>query len=318
VTRDLILGTRGSPLAIAQSQWFARLLTASTGRGVQLVTITTTGDVTEGSVAALGGTGVFATALREALLGGDCDFIVHSLKDLPTADFPGLSIAAIPMRERANDTLCSRERKTLRELPAGARVGTGSPRRAAQVRHARPDLQVADIRGNVDTRLAKVARGEYDAVVLASAGLRRIGRADDGSEEFDLTAWPTSAGQGALAVECRTGSADDALRALLGALTDTESFVTSSLEREVLRRLEAGCSAPVGISTRVEGSTAELIAEVYGQTSGESIHVTRALALDGMTRRDHRELVAKSVVGEFIDRGLSGIAPMGPGTGARS
>jgi len=164
------------------------------------VRITTTGDITEGSLASLGGTGVFASALRDSLLAGECDLIVHSLKDLPTADFPGLTIAAIPTREASNDTLCSSDGSTLEQLAEGARVGTSSPRRAAQVAHARPDVVLADIRGNVDTRLAKVQSGEYDAVILAVAGLRRLGRTDAISEQFELTTWPTSAGQGALGI----------------------------------------------------------------------------------------------------------------------
>lgn len=316
MTMPLILGTRGSQLAVTQSQWFADVVRTSTGREVELVQITTAGDVIEGSLAALGGTGVFATALREALVEGTCDFIVHSFKDLPTTQFPGLTVASVPARERANDSLCSVGGVGLTELPAGTLVGTGSPRRAAQVRRACPDLKVADIRGNVDTRLAKVARGEYGAVILASAGLRRIGRFAEAAEEFDLSAWPTSAGQGALAVECRTTPADEALLSLLGSLTDAESLATSTLEREVLRQLEAGCSAPVGISARVEGGVVILIAEVYAKQPGESIRVQRHVEMAEVALPMAQERVAASVVSELVDHGLLRIAGIGPGTGS--
>jgi hydroxymethylbilane synthase len=308
--RPLHLGTRASQLAVTQSQWVADLVSAATGRPVELVRITTTGDTTEGSLAALGGTGVFATALRESLLAGECDFIVHSLKDLPTASFAGLTIAAIPRRERANDTLCSRDGTSLRELPAGARVGTGSPRRAAQVRHARPDLAVLDIRGNVDSRLAKVERGEYDAVILASAGLRRLGRFGEAAEEFALEDWPTSAGQGALAVECREDDTD--VREMLATLSNADSLLTSELEREVLRQLEAGCSAPVGISAYIDRTAVHLVTEVYGALAGETLRVHRKYERGSISETTARVDAAKGVVADLVDRGLADLPGIGP------
>lgn len=311
--RVLRLGTRGSPLAVIQSQWVADRIRSASGLDVALVRITTTGDVTEGSLASLGGTGVFATALREALVGGECDVVVHSLKDLPTARFPGLEIAAIPLRERPHDSLCSVSGAGLHALPPGVRVGTGSPRRAAQVLRARPDLRVLDIRGNVDTRLAKMRAGDYGAIVLAAAGLRRLGRVTEIVQEFPLETWPTSAGQGALAIECRSGVADAELRTLLASLTDGTSLMTSTLEREVLRQLEAGCSAPVGISASVDGPAVSLLVEVYGAHSRDVIRVERLLEGRDPGEASTRVEIATAVVAELIDRGAAEIAAVGPG-----
>jgi hydroxymethylbilane synthase len=176
-TSVIRIGTRGSALALAQTGTVARSLSGKTGRPVELVTISTEGDRSKESLASLGGTGVFASALRDALLAGECDAIVHSLKDLPTAPHPGLVIAAIPRREDARDALCARDGLTLDTLPEGARVGTGSPRRQAQLRARRPDVEVVDIRGNIDSRLRRVG-DDLDAVILAAAGLGRIGRLD--------------------------------------------------------------------------------------------------------------------------------------------
>ncbi|HCJ49309.1 MAG TPA: hydroxymethylbilane synthase, partial [Microbacterium sp.] len=172
----LRLGTRASLLATTQSQHVADAVAAASGASVELVPITSAGDVLTGPLAQMGGTGVFATALRDALLREECDFLVHSMKDLPTAAFPGIVVGAVPVRASQRDVLCSRDGVTLADLPPGARVGTGSPRRVAQVLSRRPDLVVEGIRGNVDSRLRKVHDGEFDAIVLAEAGLRRIGR----------------------------------------------------------------------------------------------------------------------------------------------
>lgn len=313
MTRPLRLGTRASQLALTQSQWCADRVQQVTGLEVELVRITTTGDVTEGSLASLGGTGVFASALRDSLVAGDCDLIVHSLKDLPTAEFPGLTITAIPVREAANDTVCSTDGSALHELAAGARVGTSSPRRAAQVAHARPDVVVADIRGNVDTRLAKVQSGEYDAVILAAAGLRRLGRADAIGEEFDLTEWPTSAGQGALAIECRAGADDSELRALIASLTNDASFTTSMLERQVLTQLEAGCSAPVGISAVVSGPMVSVTTAVYANQREDSLHVRSSFPLSELVTAGARAQAAAAIVDELVERGLARIPAFAAG-----
>ena len=171
------IGTRGSALALAQTNTVASSLAAKTGATPEIVTISTEGDRSAESLATLGGTGVFASALRDALLAGEVDVVVHSLKDLPTAPHPGLTVAAIPKRADARDALCARDGLKLADLPRGARVGTGSPRRRAQLLAVRPDLDVVDIRGNVDTRLARVT-SDLDAVVLARAGLARLDRLD--------------------------------------------------------------------------------------------------------------------------------------------
>jgi len=244
----LRLGTRASLLATTQSGHVADALRAATGREVDLVPITTAGDVLTGPLTQLGGTGVFVAALREALLRGECDLVVHSMKDLPTADVEGLAIGAVPPRAAVRDVLCARDGLTLDELPEGAVIGSGSPRRVAQLLRRRPDLQVRGIRGNVDTRLRKVDDGEFDGIVLAEAGLTRIGRTDRITDRFDAEGWPTSAGQGALAVEVRS---DSPFAADVASISDADAEITALWERAVLRVLEAGCAAPVGISARL-------------------------------------------------------------------
>ncbi|WP_130012708.1 hydroxymethylbilane synthase [Serinicoccus sediminis] len=242
--RPLRLGTRRSALATSQSGWVADRLRAA-GREVELVLVTTEGDTSRRSLTEIGGTGVFASALRGALLDGRIDLAVHSLKDLPTAPADGLVVAAVPEREDPHDALVARDGLTLAELPAGAVVGTGSPRRAAQLVLLRPDLEVRDIRGNVDSRIRMVRDEVVDAVVLAAAGLARLGRLDEATEVLDLDGMVPAAGQGALAVECR---ADDT--ALAAELADTLDHPATraavSAERAALSALEAGCTAPVG------------------------------------------------------------------------
>jgi hydroxymethylbilane synthase len=265
------IGTRGSSLAIAQTTTIADALTAR-GAEVEIVTITTHGDTSTESLATLGGTGVFATALREALLAGTCDVVVHSLKDLPTGSPVGLSIGAIPKRADARDALIARDAFTLDTLPAGARVGTGSPRRAAQLLSRRPDLVVVDLRGNVDTRLGKVASGELDAVVLAAAGLARLGRTDEVTEFFGLDGWPTAPGQGALALEVRAGE-----EKLVAALDHKPTRTTVEAERAVLAILEAGCSAPIAARAFIEDGMLFLDARVYSPDGSEKITSSHAL-----------------------------------------
>ncbi|HLT84353.1 MAG TPA: hydroxymethylbilane synthase [Phototrophicaceae bacterium] len=261
----LRLGTRASTLALTQSTTVADALAEVTGREVELVRIRTEGDRNRASLATLGGTGVFAAALREALLAGECDLAVHSLKDLPTAPVPGLSIGAIPPRADSRDVLCAREGWTLATLPAGARVGTGSPRRAAQLLAARPDLDIVDIRGNVETRLGRVQPGDLDAVVLARAGLARVDRLAAVTDTLDPEVVVPAPGQGALAVECRTEDLADPghpLSAGLRALDDHATRLAVTAERVVLRVLEAGCAAPLGALARVEDGTLHLHATV--------------------------------------------------------
>ncbi|MBA8810973.1 hydroxymethylbilane synthase [Promicromonospora sukumoe] len=275
------LGTRASALATTQSGLVARRLEELTGRPVELVHIKTEGDVKTGSLASLGGTGVFVTALREALLDGRCDVAVHSLKDLPTTPAEGLTFVT-PEREDPRDALCARDGLTLATLPHGGRVGTGSPRRAAQIRAARPDLDVVDIRGNVGTRLNRALGpdADLDAVVLAHAGLSRLGRTEVISEVLDVDVVSPAPGQGALAVEVRTADiVSDAgappvapdLAEAIHLLDHRPTRLAVLAERSVLARLEAGCAAPVGAYATVSGTVLELRSVVAAVDGSEQM-----------------------------------------------
>jgi hydroxymethylbilane synthase len=248
-------------MAMAQSGGVASLLTQRTGIAVELVGLTSYGDVSGAQLTQIGGTGVFVSVLRQALLAGEVDLAVHSLKDLPTASQPGITLAAVPARDDPRDALVARDGAKLADLPAGARIGTGSPRRAAQLRLLRPDIRPVPVRGNAGTRLAKVSSGALDAVVLAYAGLARIGQLDLVTEVFEPDQMLPAAGQGALAVEC--ASTDPALAALLGAVDDPGSRAAVTAERAVLAGLRAGCHAPVG-AYAVATSTLRLTAMVAG------------------------------------------------------
>ena len=261
----LRLGTRASALATTQSEWVADLIRERLGRDVELVEVTTEGDVNRAPLAALGGTGVFVSALRDALLEDRVDVAVHSLKDLPTYPAEGIALAAVPTREDPRDVVVARDDLTLGELPVGSRVGTGSPRRVAQHHALGLGLEIENIRGNVDTRIGKVAAGEYDAVVLARAGLARLGRVDEATEVLDPLQMLPAPGQGALAIECR--ASDTALVADLAGLQDQHARAAVDAERAVLATLEGGCSAPVGA-----------LAEVVEGDEGEELWV-RAIAL---------------------------------------
>jgi len=335
-------------LATTQSGHVADALRAATGREVELVPLTTAGDVLTGPLTQLGGTGVFVAALREALLRGECDLVVHSMKDLPTADVEGLAIGAVPPRAPVRDVLCARDGLTLDELPEGAVIGSGSPRRVAQLLRRRPDLQVRGIRGNVDTRLRKVDDGEFDGVVLAEAGLTRIGRTDRITDRFDAEGWPTSAGQGALAVEVRS---DSPFAADVASISDGDAEVTALWERAVLRVLEAGCAAPVGISARLSdaagvgvstrsarsttggdaagvgvstrsarSTTGEetpdaavtLVAEVYALDGARAVRVVHTEAREALTTAAGREAAAAVVVAALMDAGAAELADLGP------
>lgn len=250
MTTPIRVATRGSALARTQAQAVGRALAERTGRPFELHLVTTRGDTDRGPLAEMGGTGVFVAAVREALLAGEADVAVHSLKDLPTGDVADLVLAAVPAREDPRDALCARDGMGLADLPEGASVGTGSPRRAAQLRALRPDLVVTPLRGNVDTRLAAVSAGDLDAVVLARAGLSRLERLDAVTETLDPLLMLPAPGQGALAVERRAGDPVDAAEAslhdALRDLDDPASRVAVTAERALLAALEAGCSAPVG------------------------------------------------------------------------
>ncbi|MCE1179784.1 MAG: hydroxymethylbilane synthase [Micrococcales bacterium] len=263
------LGTRRSALATTQSGWVADLLRRR-GHDVELVEIVTEGDVSTAPLATMGGTGVFAAAIRKALLSGEVDIAVHSLKDLPTAPEDGLVIGAVPVREDPRDALVARDGLTLGELPTGAVVGTGSPRRHAQLVALGLGLEVRAIRGNVDTRIGHVTTGACDAVVLARAGLARLGRTGEITETIDPLQMLPAPGQGALAVECRAD--DAAMTAALGEIDDPDTRACVAAERALLAELEAGCSAPVGaLAEIVEGEDGEEISlrAFAGDTDGE-------------------------------------------------
>ncbi len=243
----LRLGTRGSLLAVTQSGWVADRIRQASGREVELVHIRTTGDVVlDRPLAEIGGQGLFTRELDSALLEERVDLAVHSLKDLPTVFPHGLSLAAVPEREDPRDVLIgpAGTSLTFQGLPPGARVGTGSLRRQALARAHRPDLRVEGIRGNLDTRLGKVDSGEFDAIFLAAAGVRRLGWADRISEAMDPAAWPPAPGQGALALVVRSGDRD-ATRGWVDALNHPDTAAAVAAERHLLHALEAGCQLPV-------------------------------------------------------------------------
>ncbi len=249
-TRVVRIGTRASALARTQSSHVADAITARTGLRTELVPIRTEGDASPAPLVQIGGTGVFVSALRDALLRGEVDVAVHSLKDLPTAPPEHIALAAVPRREDPRDVVVARDGLTLGELPAGARVATGSPRRVAQVAALGLGVELVGIRGNVDTRIRKVREGEVDAVLLARAGLARLDRLDDVTEVLDPIQVLPAPGQGALAVECREDDAE--LRATLAAaLDDADSRACVTAERVLLATLEAGCAAPVGALAEV-------------------------------------------------------------------
>ncbi|NTV38541.1 MAG: hydroxymethylbilane synthase [Demequinaceae bacterium] len=264
----LKLGTRGSALARAQSTAIAGALSAvARARGLnldfELHIVTTSGDTSREPLVGSQSTGVFVTAVREALLAGECDLAVHSLKDIPVGPFEGVTLAATPIREDSRDALCSGG-VLLADLPQGARIGTGSPRRAAQLLALRPDLEVLPIRGNVDTRLAMVG-DSLDGVVLAVAGLKRLGRLSSVSEIFGYDVMVPAPGQGALALETRSDIGED-LAGVIALLDDGATRAATIAERETLRVLEAGCSAPLGAHASVNNGVLTLTARVTNAT----------------------------------------------------
>ncbi|MGD1225577.1 MULTISPECIES: hydroxymethylbilane synthase [Streptomyces] len=308
----LRLGTRRSKLAMAQSGQVADAVSRVTGRPVELVEITTYGDTSREHLAQIGGTGVFVTALREALVRGDVDFAVHSLKDLPTAQPDDLALAAVPLREDPRDVLVARDGLTFTELPEGARIGTGSPRRMAQLnsyaRNHGMTIETVAIRGNVDTRIGYVRSGELDAVVLAAAGLNRIGRIDEVTDFLSVDTVLPAPGQGALAIECAADNAD--LVAALGELDDPFTRAAVTAERSLLAALEAGCSAPVG-------ALADLLADgqivkemrlrgVVGTTDGSTLV---QLSTTGPVPETHDQAIAlgRELAAEMLAKGAAGL-----------
>ncbi|WP_123670970.1 hydroxymethylbilane synthase [Actinocorallia herbida] len=281
-------------MATTQSGLVADALTEATGHAVELVGVTTEGDVSKALLAQMGGTGVFVNGLREKILAGEVDFAVHSLKDLPTAPAEGIALVAIPARNDPRDALCGPGK--LSELPQGARVGTGSPRRVAQLRALRPDLEVVAIRGNADTRLGKVTGGELDAIVLAHAGLVRIKRTAEIGEVFEPEQMLPAPGQGALALECR---ADDArMIEILRALDDPATRAAVTAERTVLAVLEAGCSAPVGAFAYLEDEqNLNLTAAVV------SVDGTRQIRLTASGHPDRAEELGRELAARLFAEG---------------
>lgn len=301
----LRIATRASRLALWQAQFVADQLRAlEPGLEVPLVHVTTTGDqVTNQPLSGLGGVGVFTREIQHAVLEHRADIAVHSLKDLPTVPTPGMRLAAVPLRASPWDALVlphgSPGCTALRDLPRAARVGTGSLRRRAQILHVRPDLQFLDVRGNVDTRLRKLDEGAYDALVLAEAGLDRLGFADRVTVRLMPPDVFPAVGQGALGLECRED--DERALALLERLSDAATFASVIAERQVLSRLRAGCHAPVGVSAKVDGDAMTLEAVV--------------LSADGTQRLESRQsgrLAEPIALGESVADDLlrQGAAPL--------
>jgi hydroxymethylbilane synthase len=297
---------------MAQSGLVAKAVSQVTGRPVELVEITTYGDTSREHLAQIGGTGVFVTALREALLLGEIDFAVHSLKDLPTGQPDELVLAAVPLREDPRDVLVARDGLRFEELPDGARVGTGSPRRMAQLnayaRNHGMTIETVPIRGNVDTRIGYVRSGELDAVVLAAAGLGRLGRIEDVTDFLSVDTVLPAPGQGALAIECAADNAD--LVAVLGELDDPFTRAAVTAERSLLAALEAGCSAPVG-------ALADLLADgqivkemrlrgVVGTTDGTTLV---QLSTTGPVPETHDQAMAlgRELAAEMLAKGAAGL-----------
>jgi len=306
LTRTLTFGTRASLLARTQTRSVAEALACRGPElGIETVLISTEGDRSAAPLSQIGGTGVFVSALREALLAGTIDVAVHSYKDLPTAPAEGLTLAAVPTREDPRDALCARDGLSLLELPSCARVGTGSPRRAAQLRALDLGIEIVPIRGNVDTRLAKVGAspedGGLDAVVLAMAGLRRLGRTELVTEALDPIQVLPAPAQGALAVECR--AEDTATQALLAGLDDERSRAAVAAERALLAALEAGCSAPVGALAEVtEGDSASQgREEIFLRGSVTAIDGTDAVRLSATGDRATAEQIGWRLAAELIE-----------------
>lgn len=299
----LRLGTRGSALALAQSNAVADGIRRHTGLAVELVEIVTAGDRSSAPVQRLG-VGVFVSALRDALVAKEIDLAVHSYKDLPTAPHDGLVVAAVPERADPRDALVARGGAMLADLAPGARIGTGALRRMAQLRALGHGLEPVPIRGNVDTRLRKVADGELDAVVLARAGLDRLGRAAEITETLDPMLMLPAPAQGALAVECRTGDAD--LVATLAVLDHAPSRAAVLAERALLAALEAGCSAPVAgyaVVAEQSGQASDAGDEIYLRGAVFSPDGTQAVRLSRTGTLADAAEVGRRLAADLFDAG---------------
>ena len=291
------IATRGSQLALWQSNWVADQL-RKLDANVELIEITTSGDVQQtGPIAAVGLQGVFTKEVQAAVQAGKADVAVHSLKDLPTEQVAGLVLGAVPERENVADALVTNSAKTLAELPAGARVGTGSSRRQSQLKHLRPDLEVVGIRGNVDTRLRKIDDGEYDAILLAAAGLRRLGWADRITELLQPPLMLPAVGQGALGIECRED--DPTARKLLSHLDHHETHQATAAERSMLALLHGGCSVPVGGWGRIENGQLALNGLVA------SLDGTQILKATASGELDDAEQIGQQVAEQLLAQGAA-------------
>ena len=301
----LRLGTRRSALATAQSQQVADEITARTGRAVELVPVTTFGDTSREALAQIGGTGVFVSALRDALLAGAVDHAVHTHNDQPTPDPQGNTQAPVPPRQDPRDVLVARDGLTLGELPAGATVGTGSPRRAAQLRALGYGLEVVPVRGNVDTRLRLVADGKVDAVVLARAGLARLGRLEAATEVIDPLQMLPAPGQGALAIECRAPENADtgSVAALLAVLDDAATRHVVTAERTLLAELEAGCSAPVGAYG--EAADGEHVPELYLRAVVSAVDGSASVRLSATGPLDEAARIGRDLAAALLAEGAA-------------
>jgi len=300
-TQELRLGTRASKLARWQADWAAERL-RELGYAVEIVFITTKGDVTQAPLGQIGGQGVFTKRIQQALLDDEIDFAVHSLKDLPTEAVEGLTLAAVPTRASCGDALISDSGITIEGLPEAARIGTGSKRRQAQLLYARPDLEVADIRGNVGTRLRKLDEGQFDAIVLAEAGLDRLGLSDRSTQILPRSLMLPAVGQGALGLEARAD--DQHTIEAVARLNDPETEVSVIAERSLLASLRAGCLAPVGAWGRVEDGQLKLDAVVLSEDGRERLSVDvagEAMAADSIGKQAAETLIEKGAK-TLIDR----------------
>ncbi len=292
------LGTRASPLAQWQAQWVAAQLRAM-GVEVELTPVTTAGDRQQSPIGAIGGQGVFTKEIQRELLAGRIDLAVHSLKDLPTDMAAGLCLAAVPKRAAVADALLSEEYPGLDLLPPGAAVGTGSLRRRAQLLHVRPDLQIRDIRGNVDTRLRKLHAGQCDAVVLAEAGLKRLGLSDRIAERLPMSIMLPAVGQGALGLEVRGD--DRPTLQLVQSLEDADSRAAVSAERAMLAALRGGCLAPIAAWARTDRDQLLLTGRVLSPDGVQRIEATRA------ARPADAEQLGRRVADDLLAQGAAGL-----------
>ncbi|MBF0660644.1 hydroxymethylbilane synthase [Rhodococcus sp. (in: high G+C Gram-positive bacteria)] len=304
--RTLRIGTRGSVLATTQAGTVRDALVAA-GHPAELVIITTKGDVTPGPVQRIG-VGVFTAELREALLNGEVDIAVHSYKDLPTFQDPKLVVAAVPPREDPRDALVARDGLVLGELPSGSKVGTSAPRRRAQLAALGLGLELEPLRGNIDTRIGKVDSGELDAIVIARAGLSRIGRLDRVTEALEPVQMLPAPSQGALAVECRSDDAETI--ALVAPLDDAASRAAVVAERSLLAELEAGCTAPVGALAEVVESIDEdgrVFEELSVRGCAAALDGSDVLRASAVGAPERAEELGRAVARELLELGARGL-----------